>query len=141
MTEQELSDKKSFALFHELVSSTLKGLEVHAEEEMDKDEIEDLWDEEDLNSKVTRLVKNDIESNDEYEEEEMDRFSLNYYKTLMEKEEVNEEEDDLDDPEIMIQIALDSSILAMKSELVKALTSRKQSVLPLALQIFNKVQD
>ena len=141
MTEQELSDKKSFTLFHELVSSTLKGLEVHAEEEMDKDEIEDLWDEEDLNSKVTRLVKNDIESNDEYEEEEMDRFSLNYYKTLMEKEEVNEEEDDLDDPEIMIQIALDSSILAMKSELVKALTSRKQSVLPLALQIFNKVQD
>ena len=89
---------------------------------MDKDEIEDLWDEEDLNSKVNRLVKNDIESNDEYEDEEMDRFSLNYYRTLMEKEEINEEEDDLDDPEIMIQIALDSSILAMKSELVKALT-------------------
>ena len=108
---------------------------------MDKDDIEDLWDEEDLNSKVNRLVKNDIESNDEYEDEEMDRFSLNYYRTLMEKEEINEEEDDLDDPEIMIQIALDSSILAMKSELVKALTSRKQSVLPLALQIFNKVQD
>jgi hypothetical protein len=31
LTEQELSHKKSFTLFHELISSTLKGLEVHAE--------------------------------------------------------------------------------------------------------------
>jgi hypothetical protein len=108
---------------------------------MAKDEIEDLWEEEGLNEKVNRLVKNDQESNDEYEDEDMDRFSLNYYKTLMEKEEINEEEDDLDDPEIIMKVALDSSILAMKSELVKALTARKQSVLPLALQIFNKVQD
>jgi len=108
---------------------------------MSKDEVEDLWEEEGLDEKVNRLVRNDIESNDEYEDEEMDRFSLNYYRTLMEKEEINEEEDDLDDPEIQMQIALDSSILAMKSELVKALTSRKQQVLPLALQIFNKVQD
>jgi hypothetical protein len=108
---------------------------------MAKDEIEDVWEEEGLNEKVNRLVKNDQESNDEYEDEDMDRFSLNYYKTLMEKEEINEEEDDLDDPEIIMKVALDSSILAMKSELVKALTARKQSVLPLALQIFNKVQD
>lgn len=55
-----------------------------------------------MDEKVNRLVKNDIESNDEYEDEEMDRFSLNYYRTLMEKEEINEEEDSLDDPEIQI---------------------------------------
>jgi len=67
---------------------------------MDKEEVEDLWIDEDLNDKVTRLVKNDIESNDEYEDEEMDRFYLNHYRTLMEKEDINEEEDDLDDPEI-----------------------------------------
>ena len=32
----------------------------------------------------------------------------------MEQEEINEEEDDFDDPEIQVKTALDSSVIAMK---------------------------
>jgi hypothetical protein len=62
--------------------------------------VEDLWEEDELDDKVNRLSRNQEESPEEYENEDEDRFSVEYYKNFMEQEEINEEEDDFDDPEI-----------------------------------------
>ena len=57
------------------------------------------------------------------------------------KEELTLEEDGLADPTVLKATAWDSSIFAMKEELLNALTHKKQKVLPIALKIFNSVQD
>lgn len=55
------------------------------------------------------------------------------------KEDLTLEEDGLADPQVLKATVWDTSILTMKEELLAALTHRKQKVLPLALNIFNKV--
>ena len=50
---------------------------------------------------------------------------MNYYKEMMEKGDINEEEDEYDDPEIRKMTAIDTSMHTMKEKLVKALTRRK----------------
>ena len=56
-------------------------------------------------------------------------------------EELTLEEDGLADPTVLKATVWDTSILTLKEELLSALTHRKQKVLPLALRIFNSVQD
>lgn len=57
------------------------------------------------------------------------------------REPLDDEWDGLDDPEVLIAESYDQTLLEMKESLVNALTHRKQQVLPVAVQMFNKLQD
>jgi hypothetical protein len=57
------------------------------------------------------------------------------------REPLDEDWDGLDDPEVLIAESYDQTLLEMKESLVNALTHRKQQVLPVAVQMFNKLQD
>ena len=99
------------------------------------------WEEDQLSSKTSRLVNEAIRPSEDYEGEDEDRFDYDYNKQYMLKEELTLEEDGLADPTVLKATAWDSSIFAMKEELLNALTHKKQKLLPIALKIFNSVQD
>lgn len=48
--------------------------------------------------------------------------------------------DNMIDPYMIMKKTHETSIVMMKEQLLEALTNRKESVLPLALDIFNKLQ-
>ncbi len=100
-----------------------------------------MWDEDRLSEKISRIVKEDFKPSEEYENEDNDRFAAQYYKEYMLKQPLTLEEDGVQDPLVLRASVHDSTIIDLKEKLLKALTTRKQKVLPLAIQIFNKVQD
>lgn len=51
----------------------------------------------------------------------------------------DDENDILRDPELLVGSVYNESLIEMREELLEALTFRKKKVLPIALNIFNKV--
>jgi hypothetical protein len=47
--------------------------------------------------------------------------------------------DNINDPELLIGESYNQTLLEMKEDLLKATTRRRQAVLPVALEIFNKI--
>lgn len=66
-----------------------------------------------------------------------------YYNKLRIEEpmDTDEEEDILRDPKLLVGTVYNESLIEMREELLDALTFRKKKVLPIALNIFNKVQE
>lgn len=52
-----------------------------------------------------------------------------------------EQGDDLDDPEMLTAWSFNETMMQMKEHLLGALTNRRKQVLPVALEIFNKIQN
>lgn len=97
------------------------------------------WEEDTLSQKTSRLINDFYKPAEDYENDDEDRFDVDYNKDYMLKEELTLAEDGLGDPHVLKATFWDSSIITMKEELLSALTNRKQKVLPIALSIFNKV--
>lgn len=51
------------------------------------------------------------------------------------------DDESFNDPELLVAEAYNSTLFEMKEDLIKALSRRRQHVLPIALEIFNKLQE
>ncbi len=54
---------------------------------------------------------------------------------------LNTEQETCNDPELLLAEAYNTTLYEMKEDLIKALSRRRQHVLPIALNIFNKLQE
>jgi hypothetical protein len=92
---------------------------------------------------LDEAIENKDRDMEEIEEEWDENRLIDKYHHAKELDEPIEIEGDeeLKDPNILIAEAYDATMLEMKEDLLIALTERKKKVLPIALQIFNKVQD
>lgn len=128
------------ALVDTAVQSVTKDMEQGKFESVNPTNMEN-WEEDTLSQKTSRLINDFYKPAEDYENDDEDRFDVDYNKDYMLKEELTLAEDGLGDPHVLKATFWDSSIITMKEELLSALTNRKQKVLPIALSIFNKVQD
>ena len=66
-----------------------------------------------------------IRPSEDYEGEDEDRFDYDYNKQYMLKEELTLEEDGFTDPHVLKATTWDASIIAMKEQLLSAMTLKK----------------
>jgi hypothetical protein len=93
-----------------------------------------------MTEKYNKLRQEDISQSGENDLDE-DRFDVQYYNKIKLEEpmESDEEQDILRDPELLVGAVYNETLIEMREELLEALTFRKKKVLPIALNIFNKV--